>query len=115
MAPREVRRCFGGTLEVIHDETERISRHQHRGGVNDVLARGSLVDVVGEVCPGCVAQRIDEGNHRVAACRGRRRESGNIEPYRVAEKPDRRPGLGRNDTGRRVRECERALDLKHGV
>ena len=78
------------------DQRQRAARHEHRGGVEHVLAGRAAVDVAGGVALSGRGQRRDQRRHRVAARRGLAPSSAGSKRAGVAaprrSPPPRRPG-----------------------
>ena len=90
---------------------DRPRRHQHRGGVEHVLARGAVVDPVGGLA-GPLSQLGDERDDRVAAPRAARPSSSGSRRAAQAS-GDRFGGPGRHDVEALLDAGERRLDVEH--
>ncbi len=112
MRARERGARVGGGAQVVHQRLEAASRDEHQRGVEDVLARRAVVDVLRGVRSDGRAERRDERHDRLGMPRGRGAERGNVEVRRVARGRDRLGSLDRDEVAARARARERRLDVE---
>ena len=88
-------------------------RDEHRRGVDDVLARRAVVDVVGRLAADGFAQRPDERLGRIARRMPGGDDRGHVEPLDVAGLGDRPCHVRRDDADERLGIREGALGREH--
>ena len=103
----------GHASELIADQLESPPRNEHRGTIDDVLARRTEVDVAGRLASDNLPQSAHERLRRVAGRAPRRDDRVDIEALDPAGVGDWTREMGWNDARKCFGVHERALDLEH--
>jgi hypothetical protein len=103
------------TRQQLVDQVQGPGADQHRPRVEDVLAGGPAVDVLGVLGADHAGQRRDQGDHGVGGLPGGERELTGVEVLGHGRLRDRGSGLLRQGSKPRLDASERGLGVQHGL
>ncbi len=115
---RELRARSAGHSEIGQQRSQRALDDQHRGGVDHVLARRTLMEI-GGCRPGRIeapAHRGEQGRDGRAATGRTAAEGRQVEPARIGSQPGQLLGCGfRRQPDTDQPPHQRQLDVEHGL